>query len=54
MKQLLRLCQNCIQYTLKKNCPMCNSETISPHPPKFSLDDKYIRYRIKERYSDNK
>jgi H/ACA ribonucleoprotein complex subunit 3 len=34
-------------------CPKCGSEpTAFPHPPKFSLDDKYIRYRIQARYEE--
>ncbi|CAD6517149.1 Ribosome biogenesis protein Nop10 (fragment) [metagenome] len=30
---------------------MCNEETVSAHPAKFSPDDKYMRYRLAERYN---
>ncbi|MGB9724876.1 MAG: RNA-protein complex protein Nop10 [Nitrososphaeria archaeon] len=41
MKSLLKKCPKCLLYTLKDLCPKCGSQTISPHPPKFSPDDKY-------------
>jgi H/ACA ribonucleoprotein complex subunit 3 len=50
LEKLLRKCPNCSIYTLKKQCPKCDSETISPHPAKFSPDDKYVRYRVRDRY----
>jgi H/ACA ribonucleoprotein complex subunit 3 len=43
---LLRRCTGCSQYTLKESCPRCGGVAESPHPAKFSLDDKYRRYRI--------
>ena len=51
MRFLLRKCSKCNQYTLKEKCPKCNQETISAHPAKFSPDDKYMRYRLAERYN---
>jgi H/ACA ribonucleoprotein complex subunit 3 len=51
LKTLLRKCFICNTYTLKDKCPRCNADTHNPHPPKFSLDDKYVRYRIAERYN---
>ena len=51
MRFLLRKCSKCYHYTLKDKCPECNEETISAHPAKFSPDDKYMRYRLAERYS---
>ncbi len=51
MRFLLRKCVKCNQYTLKEKCPRCNEETISAHPAKFSPDDKYMRYRLAERYN---
>ncbi|HYY40608.1 MAG TPA: RNA-protein complex protein Nop10 [Nitrososphaera sp.] len=51
MKHLVRKCPCCNTYTLKHQCPKCNSMTIDPHPPKYSPDDKYIRYRIADRYT---
>ncbi|HLC88701.1 MAG TPA: RNA-protein complex protein Nop10 [Candidatus Nanoarchaeia archaeon] len=38
-------CPSCQQYTLENNCPSCNSATVRPQPPKFSVEDKYARYR---------
>jgi len=48
MKHRIRKCKTCEKYTLKITCPLCNTETNDPHPPKFSLEDKYIRYRVIE------
>lgn len=51
MKHRIRKCKNCEKYTLKEICPSCNSETNDPHPSKFSLEDKYIRYRVVEAHT---
>ncbi|MEW6063266.1 MAG: nucleolar RNA-binding Nop10p family protein [Nanoarchaeota archaeon] len=40
-------CNGCQIYTLKKICRLCGSNTISPKPGKFSLEDKYGLYRRK-------
>ncbi|MFH1328322.1 MAG: RNA-protein complex protein Nop10 [Candidatus Bathyarchaeota archaeon] len=48
---LLRKCRACGEYTFNQsNCPKCGGEVHMPHPPKFSIEDKYARYRraIKE------
>ena len=29
-------------------CPYCGGKVKIPHPAKFSLDDKYIKYRIED------
>ncbi|HEY1247753.1 MAG TPA: RNA-protein complex protein Nop10 [Nitrososphaera sp.] len=50
LKHLIRRCPSCKTYTLNRECPNCKSATIDPHPPKYSPDDKYIRYRIADRY----
>lgn len=50
LEKLLRKCPNCNTYTFKKLCPRCESETVSPHPAKFSPDDKYALYRVRDRY----
>lgn len=52
MKFQLRKCIKCNHYTLKDECVKCNQKTISAHPAKFSPDDKYMRYRLAERYSN--
>ncbi|MDT7890335.1 MAG: RNA-protein complex protein Nop10 [Desulfurococcales archaeon] len=54
MKHLIRKCTKCGRYTLKERCPACNSETIDPHPPRFSPEDKYVSYRIKALYLEKK
>jgi H/ACA ribonucleoprotein complex subunit 3 len=47
MRSLLRRCTNCGAYTLsKERCPRCGGSVKVPHPPKFSPEDKYQRYRI--------
>lgn len=50
MRFQLRVCPKCNRYTLKLCCPGCSEETRSAHPAKFSPDDKYMRYRLRERY----
>jgi H/ACA ribonucleoprotein complex subunit 3 len=50
MKHLIRKCPNCGTYTLKQECNSCGVRTIDPHPPKYSPDDRYARYRIEDRY----
>lgn len=48
----LRRCKNCEAFTLEAKCPTCGHEpTLSPHPPRFSPDDKYLRLRLAERYA---
>ncbi|HYX56280.1 MAG TPA: RNA-protein complex protein Nop10 [Nitrososphaeraceae archaeon] len=51
MKHLIRKCSACNTYTLRQICPKCDAPTIDPHPAKYSPDDKYVRYRIADRYS---
>lgn len=53
MKHLIRKCTSCGAYTLKHECPKCGSATADPHPPKYSPDDKYARYRIADRYAES-
>ena len=38
-------CVSCNTYTLHEQCPACSGKAIRPLPPKFSLDDKYGKYR---------
>ncbi|MCS7123965.1 MAG: RNA-protein complex protein Nop10 [Candidatus Bathyarchaeota archaeon] len=47
MVWLLRKCSECGKYTLKNDkCPYCGGLVRTPHPPKFSPDDKYLKYRM--------
>lgn len=42
---MLRKCENG-HYTLsQEKCPVCGSRVRIAHPAKFSMDDKYWRYR---------
>jgi len=50
VKWLLRRCSRCGRYTLnEKKCPYCDGEVHIPHPAKFSLDDKYLKYKTVEK-----
>ncbi|UCH70523.1 MAG: RNA-protein complex protein Nop10 [Candidatus Bathyarchaeota archaeon] len=52
MVWLLRKCEKCEEYTLDQNqCPYCRGKVRIPHPPKFSPDDKYVKYRLAMRSS---
>jgi H/ACA ribonucleoprotein complex subunit 3 len=47
MGSLLRKCEKCGKYTLETNeCPYCTGKVRTPHPAKFSPDDKYLKYRM--------
>jgi H/ACA ribonucleoprotein complex subunit 3 len=53
MVWLLRKCEKCRNYTLKKyKCPYCGGNVRMPHPPKFSPDDKYLKYRVREKFGE--
>ncbi len=41
----MRKCGECDTYTLKTECPKCGADTITPHPPSFSLSDKHGKFR---------
>lgn len=45
MKNEILACSKCKIYTLEKNCSNCKSITATPKPAKFSLIDKYGKYR---------
>lgn len=46
VKWLLRRCIKCGRYTLRKDsCPECGGPLRVPHPPRFSPDDRYLKYR---------
>lgn len=50
----MRKCDKCGIYTIKEKCPECESETKDPRPGKFSPEDKYGKYRRKEKKKENK
>ncbi|QKQ99439.1 RNA-protein complex protein Nop10 [Metallosphaera tengchongensis] len=44
--RLIRKCLRDGRYTLKENCPVCGGETRVAHPPRFSPQDRMVRYRV--------
>jgi H/ACA ribonucleoprotein complex subunit 3 len=54
MPKILHFCPKCNEYTMStKICEKCGTSIKNPHPPKYSPQDKYQKYRIpnfKERY----
>ncbi|MCX6642991.1 MAG: RNA-protein complex protein Nop10 [Candidatus Bathyarchaeota archaeon] len=47
MVWLLRKCTKCASYTLNtEKCPRCGGVVASPHPAKFSMDDRFRKYRL--------
>jgi len=46
MKVKILFCKTCDIYTLKNNCSRCNNLTVTQKPAKFSLEDKYLKYRL--------
>lgn len=49
MTKYLKKCKKCNKYSLpnqKSKCKYCGGELINPNPPKFSLIDKFAKYRL--------
>ena len=44
-ESLLRVCRGCHRYTFAPSCPSCTGPTRSPHPARFSPQDRWGRYR---------
>ena len=56
MRASLRRCPGCGRYTAGYTCTECGSDTVTAHPPKYSPDDRYGRYRrmsIRQEYGEN-
>jgi len=47
MKMKMRRCNSCNLYTIKDVCPNCNGDLNVIYPPKYSIEDKYGKYRRK-------
>lgn len=45
MKMKMHKCNSCGIYTLEDKCPKCGGELNVIYPPKFSIEDKYGKYR---------
>ena len=41
----LARCMDCGAYTFEDSCPKCHGKSASPHPPRFSPEDRYGKYR---------
>ena len=44
-ESLLRVCRICGHYTLSLTCPVDHGETRTPHPARFSPQDRWGKYR---------
>jgi H/ACA ribonucleoprotein complex subunit 3 len=42
---ILRRCPACGKYSLQASCPACGAATATPHPARFSPQDRWARYR---------
>ena len=40
-------CSDCGRYTLSQACPNCGKQSHTPHPSRFSPEDRYGKYRRK-------
>ncbi|MFH0752478.1 MAG: nucleolar RNA-binding Nop10p family protein [archaeon] len=38
-------CKDCDVFTMEKQCSKCKADTLSTIPAKFSIEDKWGRYR---------
>ncbi|MFX0115013.1 MAG: RNA-protein complex protein Nop10 [Candidatus Hodarchaeota archaeon] len=45
MPKRLRKCVSCGHYTLAASCSRCGNQARLAHPPRFSVQDKYAKYR---------
>ena len=43
----IRKCRACGRYTFEEQC--CGTQTASGHPPKYGFEDRYAKYRRKEK-----
>ena len=46
MKHIYK-CEKCNVYTMNEVCSKCNSKTTNPKPAKYSIEDKYGKWRRK-------
>jgi len=37
---------------MKEECPKCGEKTRIAHPPKFSPEDKYAKYRRRAKFGE--
>ncbi|MHB8351842.1 MAG: nucleolar RNA-binding Nop10p family protein [Thermoplasmata archaeon] len=44
-ESLLHRCTSCHRYTLTESCPAGHGPAGTPHPARYSPQDRYARYR---------
>jgi H/ACA ribonucleoprotein complex subunit 3 len=44
-ESLLHVCRACGRYTFADNCPAGHGATRTPHPARFSPNDRWAKYR---------
>ena len=56
MKMKMHKCSSCNEYTISETCPYCGGKLKVVFPPKYSIEDKYGKYRrkLKEEMLKNK
>ncbi|MDR3062717.1 MAG: RNA-protein complex protein Nop10 [Methanobrevibacter sp.] len=47
MKMKMKRCNSCMIYTIEEICPKCGGSLNVIYPPKYSIEDKYGKYRRK-------
>ncbi|MGA2103879.1 RNA-protein complex protein Nop10 [Methanoregula sp.] len=45
MSGRIRRCNADNTYTLSLNCPLCGRQTSTAHPARFSVQDRFGKYR---------
>ena len=45
MSGRIRYCPGDRTYTLQQKCPVCGGATRTAHPPRFSPQDRFGKYR---------
>lgn len=53
MKKQILYCKTCKKFTLKHKCSKCNKKTENPKPAKYSVEDKWGKYRRLAKSSQN-
>ena len=47
MTKRIKQCDRCKKYTISTElCPLCQGKLNNINPPRFSLQDKYQKYRL--------
>ncbi|MBS3123454.1 nucleolar RNA-binding Nop10p family protein [Candidatus Woesearchaeota archaeon] len=54
MAEHIHKCTSCRTYTMNQECPSGHGKTIFPQPAKFSIPDKYGKYRREARKEELK